>query len=131
MSNTRKNIVENLITKYSSKFDYKNHETAIILAAGHGKRIKSQTSKMLHKIWEKPTVQRVYEACSNGLPKSNSIIVTGIKAEDVIEVIGVRNKSKMVPDMLYKLLYKKLIKRNFLGLFISFPGIWDLLMNKQ
>ena len=70
----------------------KINETAIILAAGHGKRIKSQTSKMLHKIWEKSTVQRVFEACKNGLPKSNSIIVTGIKAEDVIEVIGEQKK---------------------------------------
>lgn len=88
MPESRKKIITNLINKNSSEFDYKNKETAIILAAGHGKRIKSQTSKMLHKIWKKPTVQRVYEACLNGLPKLNSIIVTGIKAEDVIAVIG-------------------------------------------
>lgn len=88
MTEQRKKTVNNLIKKYSSDFNYKNNETSIILAAGHGKRIKSQTSKMLHEIWGKPTVQRVFEACKSGLPKSNSIIVTGIKAEDIIQVIG-------------------------------------------
>ena len=34
----------------------------IVLAAGHGKRIRSETSKMLHLIWERPTVARVVEA---------------------------------------------------------------------
>ena len=42
----------------STKFNSTN-EVAVILAAGHGKRIKSQTSKMLHKIWEITTVERV------------------------------------------------------------------------
>ncbi|MCB9248840.1 MAG: hypothetical protein H6613_10010 [Ignavibacteriales bacterium] len=64
----KKKVVTDLINKYSSDFNYKISETAIILAAGHGKRIKSQTSKMLHKIWGKPTVQRVFEACQKGLP---------------------------------------------------------------
>ncbi len=82
-----KNVIE-LIKENSSNFDYKNSETAIILAAGHGKRIKSQTSKMLHKIWGKSTVERVFEACKKAFPKSNTLIVTGIKAEDVIQVIG-------------------------------------------
>jgi len=82
--------IEELIKEYSDKFDYNKKETAIILAAGHGKRIKSQTSKMLHKIWEKPTVERVYNACVKGLHQSNIIIVVGIKAEDVIKTIGKR-----------------------------------------
>ena len=73
--------------EYSAAFDSSN-EIAIILAAGHGKRIKSQTSKMLHKIWEIPTVERVYNACRLGIEKINTIIVVGIKALDVIEVIG-------------------------------------------
>lgn len=88
MSQHNNSNIDVLIKQYSSDFNYNNKETAIILAAGHGKRIKSQTSKMLHKIWGKSTVQRVYEACKNGLSKSNSIIVTGIKADDVIKVIG-------------------------------------------
>jgi len=83
--------VLNTVESYSSPFEYDNKETAIILAAGHGKRIKSQTSKMLHKIWEIPTVERVYNACAKGLSNSNIIIVVGIKAEDVVKTIGKKN----------------------------------------
>ncbi|MBZ0183014.1 MAG: NTP transferase domain-containing protein [Melioribacteraceae bacterium] len=82
--------IDNLIVEYSSEFDYSKKNTAIILAAGHGKRIKSNTSKMLHKIWGVPTVERVYDACKKGLDSTNLIIVVGIKAEDVIKVIGKR-----------------------------------------
>ena len=39
----------------------------IVLAAGHGKRIRSETSKMLHEIWGKPTVVRVADAVESGL----------------------------------------------------------------
>ncbi|MCL6099654.1 MAG: NTP transferase domain-containing protein [Bacteroidetes bacterium] len=85
---TGANSIRNLVTSYSSAFDYKKKETVIILAAGHGKRIKSKTSKMLHKIWEVPTVERVYNACAKGLSDSNIVIVVGIKAEDVIKSVG-------------------------------------------
>lgn len=83
-----KNKVYELLNNQKHEFDYSINETAIILAAGHGKRIKSQTSKMLHKIWEKPTVERVADACKKGLEKVNSIIVVGIKADAVIESIS-------------------------------------------
>jgi bifunctional UDP-N-acetylglucosamine pyrophosphorylase/glucosamine-1-phosphate N-acetyltransferase len=79
------------IEQFSSLFDYSRNETSIILAAGHGKRIKSRTSKMLHKIWEVPTVERVVNACENGLVHSNVIVVVGIKAEDVVKTVGKRN----------------------------------------
>lgn len=82
------------IEEYSTFFDYTQKEIAIILAAGHGKRIKSQRSKMLHKIWEVPTVERVYNACKEGIPKINLLIVVGIKATDVIEVIGNREQTQ-------------------------------------
>lgn len=77
----------------SSEFKNSN-EVAIILAAGHGKRIKSQRSKMLHKIWEITTVERVYNACHNGIEGINTVIVVGIKATDVMEVIGKREANK-------------------------------------
>ena len=83
--------IRNLINEYSDKFDYSKKETAVILAAGHGKRIKSQTSKMLHKIWEVPTVERVANSCARGLNNANIIIVVGIKAEDVIKTVGKKN----------------------------------------
>lgn len=79
-----------LMNELSSEFNYSYSEAAIILAAGHGKRIKSQTSKMLHKIWEVPTVERVYNACKKGIDDLNVVVVVGIKAADVMEVIGKR-----------------------------------------
>ncbi|NOX16691.1 MAG: NTP transferase domain-containing protein, partial [Chlorobi bacterium] len=77
-----------LIQQFSDEFDYSLKETAIVLAAGHGKRIKSHTSKMLHEIWGKPTSQRVAEACETGLKEANVILVVGIKAAEVIQKLG-------------------------------------------
>ena len=79
-----------LINNLSSEFNYEYKEVVIILAAGHGKRIKSQKSKMLHKIWGISTVERVYNSCRNGIDNINTIVVVGIKANDVIQVIGKR-----------------------------------------
>lgn len=76
------------VKEYSAPFDSRKKNLAIILAAGHGKRIKSNTSKMLHKIFEVPTVKRVCNACEIGLQDFNSVVVVGIKAEEVIESIG-------------------------------------------
>lgn len=83
-----KHNIEESVNVSKCNFNSSIKETAIILAAGHGKRIKSKTSKMLHKIWEKPTVERVVEACVSGLGKSNVIVVVGIKAEDVIKSLS-------------------------------------------
>ncbi len=79
--------------KLSTRFSTLN-EVAIVLAAGHGKRIKSQKSKMLHKIWEIPTVERVYNACRLGIENINTVIVVGIKAIDVMNVIGKHESNK-------------------------------------
>jgi bifunctional UDP-N-acetylglucosamine pyrophosphorylase/glucosamine-1-phosphate N-acetyltransferase len=87
------NHVYELAESFSSRFNHNIKETAIILAAGHGKRIKSQRSKMLHKIWEVPTVERVYNACKEAIKELNVIIVVGIKAKDVIELIGKREST--------------------------------------
>lgn len=131
---SRKNEVSKLIHEYSSNFNYKSKEVSIILAAGHGKRIKSHKSKMLHKIWGKPTVQRVYEACKKGLPKSNSIIVTGIKAEDVIKVIGKRENSLFAFQEVQngtghavQIALKKIPKNKFNGVVYILPGDMGLI----
>lgn len=84
---------EEIFTKaesLSASLNYDNHEIAVILAAGHGKRIKSHRSKMLHSIWGVPTVERVYNSCKKSDPSGNTIIVVGIKASDVMDVIGTR-----------------------------------------
>ena len=88
MDRNGKEEIRKLVKELSSKLNSGYKETAIVLAAGHGKRIKSQRSKMLHKIWEVSTVARVYEACRKGIKGINTIIVVGIKAKDVMNVIG-------------------------------------------
>ncbi|MBN2572821.1 MAG: NTP transferase domain-containing protein [Ignavibacteriales bacterium] len=88
MRNINNGNIFKLAKENSSPFRYGIKETAIILAAGHGKRIRSQRSKMLHMIWEKPTILRVHEACSDAIKKINIAIVVGIKAEDVISSVG-------------------------------------------
>ncbi|NJD22437.1 MAG: multidrug transporter [Melioribacter sp.] len=126
--------VLNTVESYSSPFEYKNKETAIILAAGHGKRIKSQTSKMLHKIWEIPTVERVYNACNKGLINSNIIIVVGIKAEDVIKTIGKKNSVSFAYQEVQngtghavQIALDKIKDKNYDGTVYIFPGDMGLI----
>jgi bifunctional UDP-N-acetylglucosamine pyrophosphorylase / glucosamine-1-phosphate N-acetyltransferase len=88
MSENNSELVKKIILEYSSPFESEKKDASIILAAGHGKRIKSDTSKMLHKIWEVPTVNRAVDACLKGIPGSNIIVVVGIKAEEVIKSVG-------------------------------------------
>jgi bifunctional UDP-N-acetylglucosamine pyrophosphorylase/glucosamine-1-phosphate N-acetyltransferase len=87
------NPVYETVDRLSSQINYQVKEVAVILAAGHGKRIKSHRSKMLHNIWEVPTVERVYNACRDGIKDINTIVVVGIKAKDVMEVIGKRDNT--------------------------------------
>ncbi|MGE5402017.1 MAG: NTP transferase domain-containing protein [Ignavibacteriales bacterium] len=82
--------IHGIVKELSSEFNYNNKEVAVILAAGHGKRIKSQTSKMLHEIWGISTVERVYNACRKAIENINILVVVGIKAKDVMQVIGKR-----------------------------------------
>ncbi len=63
----------------------------IVLAAGHGKRIRSETSKMLHEIWGQPTVLRVAKAIQQGLDSPNQVIVVGIKGREVAQATGRQN----------------------------------------
>ena len=79
-----KKAIENL----SDHIDPSSQQVSIILAAGHGKRIKSEKSKMLHEIWGKPSVLRVSEAARNGLSSEYQVIVVGKKALDVATTLG-------------------------------------------
>ncbi|MFQ5637035.1 MAG: NTP transferase domain-containing protein [bacterium] len=72
----------------NSEISHRESSLAIILAAGHGKRIRSSTSKMLHKIWGKTTVERVSNVTRTGLNCLNQVIVVGIKAEQVAQELG-------------------------------------------
>ncbi|HEY6906492.1 MAG TPA: NTP transferase domain-containing protein [Ignavibacteriaceae bacterium] len=122
------------IKELSSELNYNFKEIAIILAAGHGKRIKSQTSKMLHKIWEVPTVERVYNACKNGIGKINIILVVGIKANDVINVIGKRDNTVFAyqenqngTGHAVKVALEKIYSKKFDGIVYVLPGDMGLI----
>ncbi|MBN1343910.1 MAG: NTP transferase domain-containing protein [Phycisphaerae bacterium] len=90
MENHDVEAVETVLADLSDGLNLRAPAIGIVLAAGHGKRIKSETSKMLHEIWGVPTVQRVSKAVCQGLRTDNLIIVTGVKAVDVAKAVGRR-----------------------------------------
>lgn len=93
MKNKEGKLVLEKVNNLSSKLDNDVKEFAIILAAGHGKRLKSEKSKMLHTILGVPTVERVYNACKEAMEGLNIIVVVGIKAVDVMEHLGKRERT--------------------------------------
>ncbi|MCX8010666.1 MAG: NTP transferase domain-containing protein, partial [Ignavibacteria bacterium] len=112
----------------------KTNEAAIILAAGHGKRIKSNVSKMLHRIWGVPTVVRVYDACKDGLDSPAIIIVVGIKADEVAQEIGKKENTNFVFQEVQngtghavQIALSPLREINFEGTFYVFPGDMGLI----
>jgi len=84
------------LKKLSSPLDLISPEISIILAAGHGKRIKSEKSKILHEIWGRPSVWRVSEVARKGLSSTNQIIVVGKKALEVARALGKKEKRVFV-----------------------------------
>ena len=67
--------------------------TALILAAGEGKRMKSDKAKVMHRVCGKPMIEWVYQAaCGAGIGKC--VIIVGHKAEQVMEHMG--NKAEYV-----------------------------------
>ena len=125
------------VEEFSSELDYSQNEVAIILAAGHGKRIKSQTSKMLHTIWGIPTVERVYNACNNEFSSMNTVLVVGIKALDVLAVFGKRDKVSFAYQEFQngtghavQVGLEKVDKNRFSGVVYVFPGDMGLIDNE-
>jgi bifunctional UDP-N-acetylglucosamine pyrophosphorylase/glucosamine-1-phosphate N-acetyltransferase len=82
--------VEAELKRLSDHIDHDAGEMSVILAAGHGKRIKSEKSKMLHEIWGRPSVLRVSDAACNGLSSANQVVVVGRKALEVANALGKR-----------------------------------------
>jgi UDP-N-acetylglucosamine diphosphorylase/glucosamine-1-phosphate N-acetyltransferase len=63
-----------------------NKITALILAAGEGKRMKSKKSKLVHKICGKPMIEWVYDSIENaGI--IDKVVVTGKNGEQVKECL--------------------------------------------
>lgn len=65
------------------------YTTALILAAGEGKRMKSEKAKVLHQINGKAMIEWVYEA-ARGAGIERCVAIVGHKAEQVIEYMGDR-----------------------------------------
>jgi bifunctional UDP-N-acetylglucosamine pyrophosphorylase/glucosamine-1-phosphate N-acetyltransferase len=80
--------VRELLNELNSEIQLDSPRIAIVLAAGHGKRIRSETSKMLHEIWGRPSALRVANAAQKGLESLNQVIVVGIKGADVARATG-------------------------------------------
>ncbi|MGD1005610.1 MAG: NTP transferase domain-containing protein [Ignavibacteriaceae bacterium] len=134
MAVNEQNEILELIKNFSSPLNYNLHEIAIILAAGHGKRIKSQKSKMLHKIWGVPTVERVFNACRNGIKDINIILVVGIKAKDVIGILGKREAASFAYQAFQngtghavQVALKNIDNKNFDGIVYVLPGDMGLI----
>ncbi len=125
--------VNEIKKQLSSKLSYTSNEVAIILAAGHGKRIKSKRSKMLHEIWGVTTVERVYDACAKAIPDINSVVVVGIKAADVMKVIGKRKDTAFAYQAEQKgtghavQIALDEIKKSFKGVVYVLPGDMGLI----
>lgn len=68
------------------KEDAANSITAIILAAGEGKRMYSKTPKVLHKVCGTPLVQHVVN-CAREIGCVKPVVVVGHGAEQVMEAI--------------------------------------------
>lgn len=93
---TGKDAILKELAELSDSIDTDAGEVSVILAAGHGKRIKSEKSKMLHEIWGKPSVWRVCGAALEGLGSQNQVIVVGMKAIEVARALGKRKNRVFV-----------------------------------
>ena len=80
--------VQKYALERSDKIDYSKNIVSVILAAGHGKRLKTESQKVLHEVWGIPSVKRISESAKQGLACKNQIIVVGHKAIEVIDTIG-------------------------------------------
>ncbi len=125
--------IASYLKEQNSPLDFSQESIAIILAAGHGKRIKSETSKMLHAIWGVPTVERVAIAARDGLGTTNQVIVVGTKAKEVVDALGKRDHQIFVyqehqrgtGDAVRVAL--EIVQKKFKGVVYIFPGDLGLL----
>ncbi len=137
MSDIKNRSIDKLLkelTELSDKLDNNYQDVSVVLAAGHGKRIKSEKSKMLHEIWGKPSVWRVCNSAVKGLGSPNQIIVVGKKALEVAKALGKKKNRVFVyqheqrgtGDAVKKAIEHESMK-NFNGNIYIFPGDMGLL----
>ncbi|MEW6359680.1 MAG: NTP transferase domain-containing protein [Planctomycetota bacterium] len=121
--------IQRMVERYSGKVDRSNPCLSVILAGGFGKRIKSERPKVLHEVWGKSSVGRVAEAAKKGLRSPNQIIVVGIGAIEVMEVIGRQphtlfayQKEQKGTGHALQVAMKALGRRPFGGTVVVFPS---------
>ncbi|MGH7726188.1 MAG: NTP transferase domain-containing protein [Candidatus Eiseniibacteriota bacterium] len=74
----------------------KETATAVILAAGEGKRMASDLAKVLHPLAGRPLLEYVLDACEKaGLPRA--VVVVGSRREQVIDYLKLRNQQTRGP----------------------------------
>ena len=125
-----------LVKEYSNDIEVENPRTAIILAAGHGKRIKSSTPKVIHKIWGIPAIVRLAKTIAPALKTENQIVIVGSQAGKIIKTLGkaknrtfVYQKEQLGTGHAIQQAIKK-IPADYQGTLFTFPG--DLgLLNKE
>ena len=133
LNEEKRKILEEL-NELSGIIDPSYSQVSVILAAGHGKRIKSEKSKMLHEIWGKPSVLRVSDSATNGLSSPNQIIIVGKKALEVARALGKKKnrlfvfqeEQKGTGDAVKKAVDHKAMS-GFSGNVYIFPGDMGLL----
>ncbi|WP_165226650.1 bifunctional UDP-N-acetylglucosamine diphosphorylase/glucosamine-1-phosphate N-acetyltransferase GlmU [Aquisphaera insulae] len=64
-----------------------NGPVAIILAAGHGKRMKSEKAKVLHEVCGRPMIRYVVEA-ARGAGAKTVIVVVGYASDQVLQALS-------------------------------------------
>jgi len=64
-----------------------NNPTAVILAAGLGKRMKSDKAKVLHEINGKPMIMYVIETAKK-IVGDNIVVIVGKQADEVMETVS-------------------------------------------
>lgn len=77
-----------LITQTSDFLKPEAKSISVIMAAGHGKRIKSSLPKVMHAVWGIPSVLRVMKAVIGGIKSPNQIVVVGKRADSVVAFLG-------------------------------------------
>lgn len=120
--------IESFVKSNSSPLNPKEKNLGIIMAGGHGKRIKSSLPKVAHLVWGKPSAERVLASAQTGLKSTNQIVIVGRKAEQVVKMFGKKDgrafayQAEQLGTGHAVQVAVKLIPKNFTGNVYIFPG---------
>ncbi len=81
-------VAETLAKRLSGSLELEQRDVFLVLAAGHGKRLRSSLPKVMHPMWGVPSLSRVIAAAEAGLDTRNQLIVVGKQADEVVAHVG-------------------------------------------